>query len=80
LAWQARLAGVPRVVGFSPERAEGAAAVKAGAITELADSPLEAVRAAGLVVLATPPDNTHDRTERLLPRSIRGRCSPTSPA
>ncbi|MGE5686109.1 MAG: prephenate dehydrogenase [Gemmatimonadota bacterium] len=67
LAWQARLAGVPRVVGFSPERAEGAAAVKAGAITELADSPLEAVRAAGLVVLATPPDITLDLIERLAP-------------
>ena len=67
LAWQARLSGVPRVVGFSPERAEGAAAVKAGAITELADSPVHAVRAAGLVVLATPPDTTLDLIERLAP-------------
>ena len=67
LAWQARLSGVPRVVGFSPERAEGAAAVKAGAITELADSPVEAVRAAALVVLATPPDITLELIERLAP-------------
>ena len=58
LAWQARLSSVPRVVGFSPERAEGAAAVKAGAITELADSPIRAVRGAELVVLATPPETT----------------------
>jgi prephenate dehydrogenase len=65
LAWQARLAGVPRVVGFSPERAEGAAAVKAGAITELVDSPVRAVRDAGLVVLAAPPDSTLELIDRL---------------
>ncbi|HTC25196.1 MAG TPA: hypothetical protein VK688_12610, partial [Gemmatimonadales bacterium] len=44
VAWQARLAGVSRVVGFSPERGEGVAALKAGAVTELADSPIQAVR------------------------------------
>ena len=38
LAWQARLAGVPRVVGFSPERSEGIlSALKASAVTDLAD-------------------------------------------
>jgi len=67
LAWQARLSGVPRVVGFSPERAEGAAAVQAGAITELADSPVQAARRAGLVVLATPPDTTLQLIDRLAP-------------
>lgn len=54
LAWQARLAGVPRVVGFSAARAEGVQALRADAITELADSPTKAVRGAELVVLAVP--------------------------
>jgi prephenate dehydrogenase len=58
LAWQSRLAGVPRVVGYSPEPAEGVQALKASAITELADSPTRAVRGADLVVLAVPPAAT----------------------
>lgn len=72
LAWQARLAGVPRVVGFSPERAEGTAAVKAGAITELADSPVRAIRGAGFVVLATPPDSTLQLIDALAPMLAPG--------
>ena len=58
LAWQARLAGVTRVVGYSPEPAEGVQALKASAITELADSPARAVSGAELVVLAVPPRAT----------------------
>ncbi|MEP6687713.1 MAG: prephenate dehydrogenase [Gemmatimonadales bacterium] len=54
LAWQARRAGVPRVVGFSAARAEGVAALRADAITELADGAVKAVRGAELVVLAVP--------------------------
>ena len=65
LAWQARLAGVPRVVGFSPSRADGVAALAAGAITDLADSPARAVRAADLVVLAVPPRPTLELIDRL---------------
>jgi prephenate dehydrogenase len=60
LAWQARLAGVRRVVGYSPERSEGVQALKASAITDLADTPLGAVRGADLVVLAVPPRATLD--------------------
>jgi prephenate dehydrogenase len=60
LAWQARLAGVPRVVGYSPERSEGIQALKASAITDLADTPVDAVRGAELVVLAAPPRATLD--------------------
>jgi prephenate dehydrogenase len=67
VAWQARLSGVPRVVGFSPERAEGVAALQAGAVTELADSPIEAARRASLVLLATPPDITLQLVGRLAP-------------
>jgi prephenate dehydrogenase len=58
LAWQARLAGVPRVTGYSPERSEGVQALKASAITDLADTPLDAVRGADLIVLAVPPRAT----------------------
>ena len=60
LAWQARLAGVPRVIGYSPEPSEGIQALKASAVTELADSPRLAARDAGLVVLAVPPRATVD--------------------
>jgi prephenate dehydrogenase len=65
LAWQSRLAGVPRVVGYSPSRTEGVAALKASAISEIADSPLKAVRGADLVVLAVPPAPTLDLIGRL---------------
>jgi prephenate dehydrogenase len=55
IAWQSRLAGVRRVIGYSPEPSEGVQALKATAITELADTPARAVRGAELVVLAVPP-------------------------
>jgi prephenate dehydrogenase len=58
LAWQARLAGIPRVVGYSRERAEGVQALQASAITEMADTPARAVRGSDLVVLALPPRPT----------------------
>jgi prephenate dehydrogenase len=60
LAWQARLAGVARVVGYSPRPGEGVQALKACAITELADTPALAVAGAELVVLAVPPQATLD--------------------
>jgi prephenate dehydrogenase len=58
VAWQARLAGIPRVVGYSRERAEGVQALRASAITEMADSPVRALRGSDLVVLALPPRPT----------------------
>ena len=58
LAWQARLAGVRRVVGFSPDRSDGLEALQASAITDLADSPTSAARGAELVILAVPPEAT----------------------
>jgi prephenate dehydrogenase len=58
LAWQARLAGIPRVVGYSRERAEGVQALQASAITEMADTPARALRGSDLVVLALPPRAT----------------------
>jgi prephenate dehydrogenase len=68
LAWQARLAGVPRVVGFSPDRSEGVEALKASAITDLADSPVSAVRGAELVILAVPPQPTLELIAELAAR------------
>jgi prephenate dehydrogenase len=67
VAWQARRSGVSRVVGFSPELAEGVAALDAGAVTDIADSPSAAVRGAELVVLATPPHITLQLIGRLGP-------------
>jgi prephenate dehydrogenase len=67
LAWQARLAGIPRVVGWSPKRGEGVLAVKASAVTELADTEARAVRGADFVVVAAPPRATLDCIGRLGP-------------
>jgi prephenate dehydrogenase len=67
LAWQSRLAGVPRVTGYSPLPAEGVQALKASAITELADTPAAAVREADLVVLAVPPHPTLELIGQLGP-------------
>jgi prephenate dehydrogenase len=65
LAWQARRSGVPRVVGYSPSRAEGVQALAASAISELADSPAKATRGSDLVVLAVPPRPTLELIGRL---------------
>jgi len=58
LAWQARLAGIPRVVGYSRERAEAVQALQSSAITEMADAPARALSGSDLVVLALPPRPT----------------------
>lgn len=65
VAWQARLAGVPRVIGFSPDPADGMLALKSAALTDLADSAARAVREADLVILAAPPNATLDLIDRL---------------
>jgi prephenate dehydrogenase len=67
LAWQARRAGIGRVVGYSPSRGEGVAALRASAVSEVADSPARAVRGVELVVLAVPPGPTLDLIGRLGP-------------
>src|ERR671936_2170107 len=67
LAWQARMAGIPKVVGFSPSRRDGIEALRAAAITDLAVSPSHAARGAELVVLAVPPNATLDLIDRLAP-------------
>jgi prephenate dehydrogenase len=72
LAWQARRAGVARVVGYSPKPAESVQALKADAVTELADSAADAVVGAEVVVLAAPPRATLDLIETLGPHLERG--------
>jgi len=67
LAWQARLAGVPRVIGFAPSRADAVQALRSSAVTELADSAVKAARGAELVVLAVPVHATLDLIGRLRP-------------
>jgi prephenate dehydrogenase len=52
-------------MGYSPDRAEGIQALKASAITDLADTPAGAVRGADLVVLAVPPRSTLDLIAQL---------------
>jgi len=47
--------GVRRVLGYTRRPAEGVAAVRAGAVTELASSAAYVMRHADLVVLAVPP-------------------------
>lgn len=54
-AWAARSAGVPRVIGWAASRADGTAALRAGAIDDLADRADRAVRGATIVLLADAP-------------------------
>ncbi|MDH4132322.1 MAG: prephenate dehydrogenase [Gemmatimonadota bacterium] len=55
VAWQARRAGVSRVIGYSRSRPDAVQALRSGALDDLADSPATAVAGADLVVVATPP-------------------------
>jgi prephenate dehydrogenase len=61
------VAGVPRVIGYSPNPAEAVKALQATAITEIADSPVQVVRQCDLIILATPPKATLDLLQTLAP-------------
>jgi len=65
VAWRAARAGVRRVIGFSPIPREGVAAVKVGAITEIAADVERLVELSEVVVLALPPTATLEMLERL---------------
>lgn len=65
VAWRAAQSGVPRIIGYSPVPAEGVAALKAGAITEIASRPQRVVQRADLVVLAAPPGATLNLLQEL---------------
>ncbi len=60
VAWQARRAGVPSVIGFAPDRTDSVHALKAAAVHDIADTPARAVHGADLVVLAAPPQAVLD--------------------
>ena len=79
VAWQARRSGIPSVVGFSPERGEAVQALRAGALTDIADTPERAVHDADFVVLAAPPDAILQLLESL-PRSMPARSLVTDVA
>jgi len=79
VAWQARRSGVPSVIGFSPERGEAVQALRAGALTDIADTPERAVHEADFVVLAAPPDAILQLLESL-PRAMPNRCIVTDVA
>jgi prephenate dehydrogenase len=55
IALEAAKADVARITGFAATPADGAAALKAGAVTALAQDAKGVVRAAEFVVLAVPP-------------------------
>jgi prephenate dehydrogenase len=61
------LAGIPRVVGWTRERADAVEALKRSALTDLAETPERAARGASLVVLAVPPGATLEILGRLRP-------------
>lgn len=72
LAWQARLAGVASVIGYSPDRPDGVQALRSGAVHDIVDSPLRAVRGAELVVLAAPPKAILDLLASIAPHLAPG--------
>lgn len=72
LAWQARLAGVPFVLGYSSDRGDGVEALRSGAVHDIADSPIRAVRGADLVVLAAPPMAILDLLGQITPHLAPG--------
>ncbi len=72
LAWQARLAGIPRVVGYDTDRSRGVQALKAQAVHDIADTVARAVAGAELVVLAAPLSGTLALLDQLAPHLAPG--------
>jgi len=72
LARQAKAAGIPRVLGWSPEPAERVAAVQQGALDDAPHSAAEVAGRAELLILAAPPVANLDLLTRLAPRLAAG--------
>jgi prephenate dehydrogenase len=72
IARQAKRAGVPAVVGWSPEPGERAAAIQQGALDDAPARPADAVRGADLVVLAAPPTANLTLLESIAPHLAPG--------
>lgn len=58
VAWQAARAGTSRILGYSTDAKDGAAALRAGAVTDLVRTPRAVVQQADLIVIAAPPQAT----------------------
>ena len=58
VAWTAAQKGIPRILGYSPIPAEGVAAMRAGALTEVVSTPRRIAQQCDLLVLAAPPAAT----------------------
>jgi prephenate dehydrogenase len=71
VAWQATRAGIPRVVGYSPVPTEGVAAVREGALTEVATNVQRLVREVDLLVIAAPPGATMELLRTVAPELKR---------
>jgi prephenate dehydrogenase len=65
VAWHAAQAGVQRVIGYSAIPREGVAAVKVGAVTEIAADVERVVALADLLVIALPPRETIEMLGRV---------------
>ena len=65
IAWQAARSGVRRIVGYDASTRDGAAAVKAGAVTEFARDAQAVVANADFVVIAASGDRTQALLEEL---------------
>lgn len=72
VAWQARVAGVERVIGYAADWPDRIGALKEGALDDVADDPVRAVAGADLVVLAAPPRAILDLLGLIAPRLAPG--------
>lgn len=72
LARQAKAAGIPQVVGWSPEPAERVAAVQQGALDDAPGTAADVVARAELLVLAAPPSANLELLDRCAPRLAAG--------
>jgi prephenate dehydrogenase len=67
LARQAKLAGLPSVIGWSPEPSERALAAQQGALDDAPPRASDVARAADLLVLAAPPAANLEQLDALRP-------------
>lgn len=67
LARQAKRAGIPAVLGWSPDNAERAAAAREGAVHDAPPRADDVAKAADLLVLAAPPAANLDLLDALVP-------------
>lgn len=72
LARQAKLAGIPSVVGWSPEPAERALAAQQGALDDAPGRAGDVARVADLLVLAAPPAANLAQLDALAPQLKTG--------